>query len=171
MNIIPTCKHKPPGKNAPPQTLPFTFKVISKPKYGESRVGGLGITNVASTFSGAGWSNAGDLLTKFATSANPSFDGPSTGYESLDRLGTDNEGVKRGMSHPVGVLFQPVAERGQTIRAYYASQTLFATDFLRSRAFQIELTAFLNGKAELLKTLATPAPGNTKSFHTRPIGL
>ena len=164
VNIIPTCKHKPPGQNAPPQTLPFTFKVVSKPKYEESRAGALGITNVAITFSAVGWSNAGDLLTKFATSANPSFDSPSAGYESLDRLGTDNEGVKRGMSHPVGVLFQPVAGRGQTIRAYYGSQTDFARDFLTSRAFQIELTLLLNNKADLLKTDAAPSPGNTKSL-------
>ncbi|MFZ4779346.1 MAG: hypothetical protein ACOYM3_28630, partial [Terrimicrobiaceae bacterium] len=163
-NIIPTCKHKPPGQNAQSQTLPFTFKVVSKPKYDESISGAGGISNVAATWSAAGLSNAGDLLAKFASGANPTFDGPSAGYESLDRLGTDNEGVKRGMSHPVGVLFQPVAERGQTIRAYYSSPTNFAADFLTSRAFQIELTAFLNGKAELLKTLATPAPGTSGTF-------
>ena len=165
VSVFPKCNNKLPaslGGGVHPQ--PFVFKIVSKPKYEESRGGALGITNVASTFSAAGWSNAGDLLAKFATSANPAFDSPSAGYESLDRLGSDNEGVKRGMSHPVGVLFQPVAERGQAIRAYYASQTLFATDFLRSRAFQIELTAFLNGKAELLKTLATPDPGNSRSF-------
>ena len=142
-NITPTCKHKPPGQNAQPQTLPFTFKVVSKPKYDASAT----ICNsIASRWSGLGWSNASDLLAKFTAGANPTFDAPALLTDTIDRLGVDSRGVRHGLTHPVGVLFTPVENPGATIRAQYPATSAFTRKYLDSTTFINKCSEFLKKK-------------------------
>lgn len=144
-SFVPTCINY---KGRQPYVQPYDFKIVTQEKAAECR---LSMATLEYGWSLLDMLNAADLIHSFNYSSDPSHDSPVIKPETVDRLGrVGSDGGASAppgsLSHPVGILFSPTCEPGNTIMASYGPTSRFSQKFVDSESFKEMLFEFLDTK-------------------------